>query len=128
MLFAALIGGQPACSLLRDACAESAAQRATVASLVGEAQLALDQAEVIVSAIPTLHARLDAFRALDAAKAALRAGAASLAGANEICESIDFRAAFAEFASAWRALETYLQLFGGEGESAVLAPMLAGAQ
>lgn len=113
----------PGCAAFGGACAETAAQRAAAAALVSDAQLALDQASVVVANIASVETRHDAYAALDAAKAALRVSADALSATQDLCERVDVRAAFAGFAEAWRVLAPYLALLGGDGDSVVVPPL-----
>lgn len=113
----------PSCALFRDACTQTAAARSTATALIADAQLAIDQAEVIVARIIPAGIRHEAFVALDAARAALRSSAEALAGVGDACTSFDVAKIFKAFKEAWLMLEPFLVLFGGESASSVRVPL-----
>lgn len=114
------------CAALQGVCADTIAQRTAAQSMLGEAQVAVDQAAAVIAMIPQGEQRAKALDALAATRAGLRSAASALAGVDDACTALDVRAAFADFARAWRALLPFLALFGGPGaEPMVSTPMAA---
>lgn len=115
------------CSAMADACAETAAERASAAILVDDAGARLDEAEAVIAKIANADVRAKAVVALGAARAALDAARASLSGVKNLCEAVDVKAAFGDFVSAWKALAPFLALLGGPSAGAqVQAPIVVG--
>ena len=112
------------CSLLRDACAQSAADRASAAILIDDAQDKLDRASLVIASLPE-DSKAKGEGALQSARVALDAARHVLAGSRNACEGANTAAAFAEFASAWQALAPFLSLMGGAHSGAVVpTPMV----
>lgn len=101
------------CNLVTDACTETAAERASAAILVSDAQARVDEAKDVVARISNQDVRGAAIDALSGAQAGLDAARATLAGVTHMCEAKDVKAAFADFVLAWSKLAPFLSLLGG---------------
>lgn len=121
VLFGLAITG---CSALQSTCVETAASIASAAILVTDAQDRLVEAGDVVRAISSEEIRGQALDSLRYAHAALDASRSVLAGVHDVCETVDIRSAFFDFAAAWQALAPFLSLIGGPSSGTQVADPL----
>lgn len=115
------------CTHVQDACAETAAKRASASVLVSDAEARLDEARLVVAKIANPDTREKALVAIAGADAGLDAARETLAGIGHLCESFDVQAAFSDFVKAWGALAPFISLLGGPNAgSAVKTPLVVG--
>lgn len=103
----------PACGILRDPCAATAAQRASGAVLAQDAQERLDEATAVILTSLGGDLRAEALAKLDAAYGALDAARKALAAINDVCDDVALASVFRSFREAWLAIEPYLALLAG---------------
>lgn len=117
----------PSCALMRDACIETAAARASAAVLVSDAQTRVADAERVVDVLPG-EARVRASEALAHVRVALDDARRVLASVDDACAAFDARDVFAAFRDAWLVLEPWLALLAGpHGGTSVARPIVVGA-
>lgn len=94
---------------VKDACVKAVPVLSQGQGIVGDATLAVDQAQRYLDGLDVpadVKAKIQL--ALDSSRAGLRAGAILLAGASKACESPDLAGAFGAFVESWNALSVLL--------------------